>query len=165
MTNPSSRNTTGPDPEEAAKGTGRLSTKYPDRSTSPGLLLWLVTNAWQRKIRQALAPYDLTHVQFVLLATLTAADAGAQITQRELSTMAGTDPMMTSQVLRTLETKKLVTRTSHPKDGRAIILAPTAEGILLINRANQAVEQTDLEYFSPLGESVAEFTGLLEALT
>ena len=36
---------------------------------SPGFLLWHVTLRWQRDIAAALAPLDLTHVQFVLLAT------------------------------------------------------------------------------------------------
>jgi hypothetical protein len=39
----------------------------PDKS--PGFLLWQVTLRWQRKVTIALAPLDLTHVQFVLLAT------------------------------------------------------------------------------------------------
>jgi hypothetical protein len=37
-------------------------------SESPGFLLWHATLRWQRGIAQALAPLDLTHVQFVLLA-------------------------------------------------------------------------------------------------
>jgi hypothetical protein len=35
---------------------------------SPGFLLWHATLRWQRGIAEALAPLDLTHVQFVLLA-------------------------------------------------------------------------------------------------
>ena len=35
---------------------------------SPGFLLWHATLRWQRGITAALAPLDLTHVQFVLLA-------------------------------------------------------------------------------------------------
>ena len=35
---------------------------------SPGFLLWHATLRWQRGVAQALAPLDLTHVQFVLLA-------------------------------------------------------------------------------------------------
>ena len=35
---------------------------------SPGFLLWHTTLRWQRDIAAALAPLDLTHVQFVLLA-------------------------------------------------------------------------------------------------
>ena len=38
---------------------------------SPGFLLWQVTNRWQQAQRAALKPYGLTHVQFVVLASLT----------------------------------------------------------------------------------------------
>jgi hypothetical protein len=38
----------------------------PERS--PGFVLWRAMLAWQRRIRAALAPYELTHVQFVMLA-------------------------------------------------------------------------------------------------
>lgn len=45
-------------------------TRYPDGpATSPGFLLWHVTLRWQRAITAALRPLDLTHVQFVLLAS------------------------------------------------------------------------------------------------
>ena len=37
---------------------------------SSGFLLWQVTTLWQRKVRQALVQYDLTHSQFVLLTCL-----------------------------------------------------------------------------------------------
>ena len=96
---------------------------------SPGLLLWQVTNRWQAAIRAALKPYGLTHVQFVLLASLTwlaGIDNGGPVTQRELADQAATDPMMTSQVLRALEQRSLVSRSAHPVDRRAVaITSPT----------------------------------------
>src|SRR5260370_30828241 len=36
-----------------------------DADDSPGFLLWQVTLRWQRDIATALAPLDLTHVQFI----------------------------------------------------------------------------------------------------
>ncbi len=65
--------------------TGALDTVYPDPEASTGLMLWRVTNSWQRTIRAALAPFDLTHVQFVLLAVLTSMDRSAPVTQRNLA--------------------------------------------------------------------------------
>ncbi|MFT3715923.1 MAG: MarR family transcriptional regulator [Gordonia sp. (in: high G+C Gram-positive bacteria)] len=127
-----------------------LRTEFRDADGSPGLALWRATNAWQRSIRAALAPHGLTHVQFVLLASLTWMDRSEPVTQRELATHAGTDVMMTSQVLRTLETKGLITRSPHPSDGRAIVLAPTPAGIALANRANTDVEAADQVYFGTL---------------
>lgn len=143
---------------------GRLATAYPDADSSPGLLLWRVTNAWQRAIRAALVPFDLTHVQFVLLASLAWMSHAEPVTQRDLAEHAGTDPMMTSQVLRALEAKGLVTRTRHPDDGRAWTLTPTPEGARLASQANTAVEAADAAHFAPLGPQATSFLANLQTL-
>lgn len=44
--------------------------RFPAPEQGPGFLLWRVTLSWQRQMRAALAPHGLTHVQFVLLASL-----------------------------------------------------------------------------------------------
>jgi DNA-binding MarR family transcriptional regulator len=88
---------------------------------SPGFLLWRTTLRWQRVMTGALRPLGLTHVQFVVLAStwwLTHVALEAP-TQRRLADQAGTDPMMTSQVLRALEAKNLLTRSADPTDARA----------------------------------------------
>lgn len=141
-----------------------LATAYPDADSSPGLSLWRVTNSWQRAIRDALVPFDLTHVQFVLLASLTWMGTTEPVMQRDLARHAGTDPMMTSQVLRTLESKGLITRKRHPTDGRAWSLAPTRTGRALANRANRAVETADAAYFAVLGPRSRELLDLLHIL-
>jgi MarR family transcriptional regulator, organic hydroperoxide resistance regulator len=144
---------------------GDLDTAYGHADQSPGLALWRVTNAWQRQIRAALAPHDLTHVQFVLLASLTWMDRTHPVTQRDLAAHAGTDVMMTSQVLRALESKQLIIRAPHPTDGRAFLLAPTPAGIELANRANHDVEAADARFFDALApDRRAGFVGDLHAL-
>lgn len=144
--------------------TSRLNSSFPTPKASTGLMLWQVTNAWQREIRTALAPFELTHVQFVLLAVLTHLDGETPITQRDLARLAATDPMMTSQVLRALEDKQLVERLPHPIDRRARAVAATPAGIELANRANTAVEAADRAYFATLGPNVSDFTESLAAL-
>jgi DNA-binding MarR family transcriptional regulator len=154
---------------------GGPATGFGSADESPGLLLWQVTNRWQAAQRAALRPYGLTHVQFVLLASLTwlqgaAGDAaagggtGAPVTQRALADHAATDPMMTSQVLRTLEARDLVTRLPHPQDARARALAPTEEGRALADRAVAAVEGCDARFFAALGASVTGFAAALRTL-
>lgn len=145
--------------------TGDLDTRYPDADSSPGLALWRVTNAWQRHIRAALAPYHLTHVQYVLLASVTWMDRTVPVTQRDLAAHAGTDVMMTSQVLRALETKGWISRDPHPHDGRAVALTPTAAGVALVNRATHDVEAADAAYFGTLPpEQHATFLQALHGL-
>jgi DNA-binding MarR family transcriptional regulator len=125
-----------------------LTTQFRDADDSPGLLLWRVTNRWQAAQRAALKPFGLTHVQFVLLASLAWLDVEGPVTQRLLADHAATDVMMTSQVLRTLEQRGLVIRAAHPDDRRARALAVTAEGRALANRAVVAAEACDRAFFA-----------------
>jgi DNA-binding MarR family transcriptional regulator len=118
---------------------------------SPGFLLWQATNRWQRLIRAALAPFGVTHVQFVLLAGigwLEHSEGDVAITQKRLSEHCATDPMMTSQVLRTLEQEGHVARTRDPDDARAWLLALTDGGYRKLVEALPAVENADASFFS-----------------
>ncbi|MFD8706665.1 MarR family winged helix-turn-helix transcriptional regulator [Kitasatospora sp. NPDC059648] len=134
---------------------------------SPGFLLWRVTLAWQRELAAALRPYDLTHVQFVLLAGAwwLGADEGPP-TQRRLAEHSGTDPMMTSQVLRTLEGKGLVERVPDPADSRAKRVRVTEAGEALRERAMYAVEEADARFFAPVprGDALAVLNALSGSL-
>jgi DNA-binding MarR family transcriptional regulator len=116
---------------------------------SPGFLLWRVSLRWQRLMTATLRPFGLTHVQFVLLATLwwLTKRAKERPSQRRLADFAGIDPMMTSQVLRTLEAKGLVERLANPTDSRALRLAPTPKGSMLARRTIETVEAADRGFF------------------
>ena len=142
----------------------RLRTEFADADESVGLLLWQVTNQWQAAQRAALKPYGLTHVQFVLLASLTWLAGDEPVTQRDLATQAATDPMMTSQVLRALEDRGLVLRAAHPDDGRARAVRATTAGEELANRAITAVEACDRTFFTALGANHAPFAAALRTL-
>jgi DNA-binding MarR family transcriptional regulator len=143
---------------------GGLNSQFDDAAQSPGLALWRVTNAWQRAIRAALAPHGLTHVQFVLLASLVHMAASDAVTQRQLATAASTDVKMTSQVLRALEARGLVERHPHPSDGRARALLPTPPGVSLANHTVAVVEAADRAFFAPLGDDVAKLASALGIL-
>lgn len=129
-------------------------TEGPRRPTgpgdSPGFLLWRATNRWQRTIVAALAPLELTHVQFVLLAGVwwLAREGPVAPSQRELADHAGTDPMMTSQVLRALEARGHVLRTPDPGDRRTRRLTPTPAGASLAAEAVGIVETADAAFFA-----------------
>ncbi len=143
----------------------RLVSRFSSTEESPGLLLWQVTNRWQAAQRAALKPFDLTHVQFVLLAALTWLGTGEPVTQRRLADHAGTDPMMTSQVVRALERRQLLVRSAHGTDGRARSLSVTDAGAALANRAIVAVESCDEAFFGPLGGARSSFTRALAVLS
>ncbi len=143
----------------------KLQTSFEMPSDSPGFLLWQVTNIWQRKQRAALKEVDLTHVQFVLLATLAwLTQEGQEATQVVLSQFAKTDVMMTSQVLRTLAVKGLLTREEHPVDTRAKVLKVTEAGHDVLERAITLVEKVDRDFFAGLGAESAQIVALFRRL-
>lgn len=133
---------------------------------SPGFLLWHVTLRWQRNVAAALKPLGLTHVQFVLLASTWWLNTRDQKpNQAELAAQAGTDVKMTSQVIRTLERKGLVTREVDAADTRARQLVVTDAGKALAPRAIEAVEAEDRALLKPLSKADAHaFTDRLRLL-
>ena len=115
-------------------------------------MLWRATLAWQRAVRAALVPHGLTHVQFVLLASLWwLMSEGERPSQRQLAQVTGVDAMMASQVLRKLESSGLVVRANAPSDSRARELMLTPKG-------------QDAGYFEVLGSDQAVFLDLLRRL-
>ena len=136
--------------------------RYRPPEQGPGFLLWRASLVWQRLQRDALEEFGLTHVQFVLLAGVVWLGQGEEsLTQVRLATHAGTDVMMTSQVLRTLERKGLIRRTPHPTDSRAKVLVATPAGRDLAERAVQRVEEVDLRFFGREGREVKRLLGKL----
>lgn len=123
---------------------------------SPGFLLWHLTLRWQRAISAALAPLDLTHVQFVLLAcTYWLTEQGQAPNQLQVATQAGADVKMTSQVLRKLEDRKLVERRTDARDTRAKTLSVTRRGRALAIEAITVVEDADAAFFAEYPSALA----------
>ncbi len=138
---------------------------YPRPGESPGFLLWRVAADWQARQRAALKPLDLTHVQFVLLASAAwLTRQGAPLSQTALARHARTDQMMTSQVVRTLERKGLLERGVHPDDARANSLRPTAAGRELAAAAIPVVEAVDAAFFGAVGADLPSFAAMLKVL-
>lgn len=134
-------------------------------AASPGFLLWRATNRWQRHLRAALHETGLTHVQYALLAAARElADAGTPATQAALAAAAHTDVMMTSQVVRALERRRLLARMPHPTDRRARIVTVTGEGERLAVRAAHVVRDADQDFFAALGGKTGKFVKRLQRL-
>jgi MarR family transcriptional regulator, organic hydroperoxide resistance regulator len=141
-----------------------FSVESPDDST--GFLLWQVTNLWQREIRKALEAYDLTHSQFVLLASILwlSSKKKVNITQVLLSEHTKIDPMTTSTVLRKLQRKGLIQRKENETDTRAKTVDLTSEGSKVAAMAVKTVEKFDAEFFSTLKENQKKFNNKLNLL-
>ncbi|MBF7090148.1 MarR family transcriptional regulator [Flavobacterium sp. ALJ2] len=127
-----------------------FSVEKPEESS--GFLLWQVTNLWQREIKKALEQYNITHSQFVLMASIHWLTLHKQeVTQIILSSHTKIDPMTTSTVLRTLQQKNLITRQEHVTDTRAKIVVLTEIGREITKKAIVTVEAFDKKFFSILG--------------
>ena len=133
---------------------------------SPGFLLWQVTTRWQRGIKKALDAIDLTHPQFVLLASLLwLSRQQKNITQIDLSQHSLVDPMTTSGIVKILERKGWVERRAHETDTRAKTVLLTADGAKIARKAVKIIEQFDQAFFAALGNKIPAFnTALLRLL-
>jgi len=125
-------------------------TAFSGPEQSPGFVLWRATLLWQRRITAALEPFGLTHVQFVLLACAWWLGRDETPRQADVAAQAGTDAVMTSEVLRRLEAKGLVRREHDAADRRARRIVVTAEGIRAAEEAVAAVESVDREVLGEL---------------
>lgn len=133
---------------------------------SPGFLLWQVSTKWRREIEITLATLDLTHPQFVLLASLGwLTRHQTDVTQVELARHCRTDINVTSQVLRSLEKKGVIERHRRKGDERAKLPRLTAKGAKLVQQAIPLVEKVDDDFFGKLGtQATKEYTDILQKL-
>lgn len=132
---------------------------------SPGFLLWQVSTSWKRKIAQALKQTGLTHPQFVLLASLGWLNHKHKtVSQVELAKHCRTDISTTSQVLRTLEKKKLINRKHLNNNEKTKFLTVTKQGSQLICESIILIEKVDHLFFAKLGKKLSEGVKLLQQL-
>lgn len=123
----------------------------PDKS--PGYLLWQVSTRWRMAIEAALKPLNLTHPQFVLLATVAwLTKDGKSVSQADIGRMASLDPNTTSQIIRGLESKHFIKRT-QTMDERSKNPTVTVLGAEQLSKALPAVEKADSHFFAKLKTS------------
>ena len=137
--------------------------KHKNRNESTGFLFWQVSTLWQRKIKEILKPFNLTHTQFVILAVIEELQEHAEnITQKMISDISNIDVMTISSTIRLLEKKELITKKSNKIDTRANSIINTNLGSEILLCATEKVEEVDSIFFSP---STQEFHNQLNILT
>lgn len=125
-------------------------TRYKTPNESPGYLLWKVSTYWRSTIEEVLKQHDLTHPQFVVLATTAwLTRDNKKISQIDVSKATCLDPNTTSQILRGLEKKKFIKRTRSLNE-RSKSPSLTTLGKERLALAMPAVEQADEAFFSTL---------------
>lgn len=127
---------------------------YKTANEAPGFLLYQVHKIWQRDIKRSLKEFDITHTQFIILAsTYWLLLQSEEITQIEIAKHAKMDVMMNSNVLRTLEKKGFIKRKNHKTDTRAKLIDLTKQGKEILKKAVKRVEDFDRNFFSTLEDS------------
>ena len=127
-------------------------TLFKSPEESPGFLLWHISLSWRSCIEKSLGHFDLTHSQFVVLATTAwLTRKGDHISQVDIGKNAGLDPNTTSQILRGLEVKSLIKRTRSLNE-RSKNPVLTELGLDILSKALPAVEKTDTQFFKSLNQ-------------
>ncbi len=121
---------------------------------SPGFMLWQTTITWQRAIKEALDPYDISHSQFVIMALLLWFEKHAYSpTQILIANWSKLDKMTVSKAINKLVSKELVNQSEHKGDTRAKSVILTKNGIKLIHKLIPLIERLDDQFFNKLSNS------------
>lgn len=134
---------------------------------SPGFLLWQTTMIWQRQIKKSLEIHDISHAQFVIMATLLWFEAhGYETTQTLIINWSKLDKMTVSKSLRILADSGLVHRIEHKADTRAKSVSLTDNGKNLVHKLVPIVESIDAKFFGNLpNEKQKSLIAILQQLT
>ena len=118
---------------------------------SMGLQFWRVSQLWQTKIAEVLQTYNLTHTQFVILATVKwHEEQSRQPSQNDIAQMSKIDKMTLSKAVRKLEAAGLVRRTRSEADGRSVLLELSETSGDSLTAAIGDVERVDRDFFDRL---------------
>ena len=134
---------------------------------SPGFLLWQTTLCWQRLIKKALEPHNISHAQFVILAILLWWQGNNKdVTQIDIIGMSKLDKMTVSKSLKKLVAMDLVERYENQEDTRAKSVKLTKSGAALARKLVPIVEGVDSDFFGQLkNKEEQNLITLLQSLT
>ncbi len=116
---------------------------------SPGFMLWRRFHDWQRRVNHILAPFDLTQLQFSVLAVAAwlARDSDT-VTQQAIADLGKLNRMLVSQMVRKLEAKGLLVRGANAADRRSVTVLVTDAGATLLTQTLAVVEAHDAAFFA-----------------
>lgn len=115
---------------------------------STGYWLKLSAQRYQRELDHALGQLELTTPQFSVLAGANwLARQRPGPTQQHIADFAGADRMMTSKILKALEARKLIRRSTSAGDARLRIIELTDSGRALVVRAIALARDVDRKLF------------------
>ncbi len=129
---------------------------------SLGFLLWRNTTIWQRRIKAALLPHDITHAQFVIMAAARFfAETKQEPTQITIAHLSGLDKMTISKSLKKLVIMSLISRAEDARDSRAKTVKLTAKGNKLVEKLVVIVDGIDQQFFGVMAAKEQQTLGQL----
>lgn len=115
---------------------------------NPGFLLWQTTMIWQRQIKKALEPYNISHAQFVIMATLMWFEEHSyDTTQILILNQTKLDKMTVSKSLKKLVFLGFTNRIEHKSDTRVKSVTLTEKGKEMVRTLVPIVEGIDEKFF------------------
>ena len=153
-------------PRVVTVAAGRVAAPF-SAATETVLHLHRAANAVRQHVEQeVLRPRQLTWTGFVVLRTVWAA---RRIETRHVAEQAGISKATLTGVVDTLSGRGLVRRTTHPDDGRLVLLQLTRKGQRLVRELlpeSQTAEAFALSYLEPgeFASVTAALRGLIDHL-
>ncbi|EGO9002978.1 MarR family transcriptional regulator [Enterococcus faecalis] len=135
-------------------------------SASIGLSFIKAYNLWHKMIKEELNIINLTHPQFVVLASLSyLSQNNEEVNQITISKQSDIDVMTVSTIIKNLEKSMLIIRKESKTDSRAKSVYLTKKGQMVLNKALPLVEEVDTRFFGVLASQKELFNILLQTLT
>jgi DNA-binding MarR family transcriptional regulator len=133
---------------------------YAGLAEDSGFLMLQVSSLWALYHDKALKKYyDLTHMQYAVLASVywLTLHSEKEVTQIILAQHTKINTMTISHMLKVLEARGYVFRTTHSTDVRAKVINLTEEGKALLDKAIKTILDVDAKFFRVLGKNIKHF--------
>lgn len=120
---------------------------------SIGFQFWKLHMQWQKKVADTLSPHQITHTQFVILASIAwFEEQSVSPSQAQVCKLTNLEKMTFSKAIRQLETMHLVYRTRNITDARSFSLSLSTQALVILPQLMHIIESIDKEVFGPLKE-------------
>lgn len=123
---------------------------WPQRPNGIAYLIGRLDHVLNRRIRDALAPWDVTAAQYTALSVL---NSHGQLSNAQLAERSMVSPQSANEMVKLMQTRGWITRESAVSHGRIIHLSLTPKGETLLRQCDAAVVQVERALLAELDES------------
>jgi DNA-binding MarR family transcriptional regulator len=140
-------------------------TEAKNKNESLGFLIWQLSNFWQRNVNSLFLKHNLTHAQYAVLDAINSLSVNSKnIAQSKICEFAGTDKMMTSKIISSLQEKKFTKRLENKEDLRSNSILITDQGKTVCLKAKSELKIFEAKFFSILDKKEKGFHKKVEAI-